>query len=153
MKTSVAVVTMIAMMVIAGCARHGSGGGGGGDVAEVRRENAELKTRVAALESEVADLKLQRTPLTVNGLTIGTLTPPPPELKLTSNLIRSGTDGVSLGQGRITYIAAGTSSGDAALTITGTGTIEKGLRATTTTTKSATSTSTSTSTRTATPAK
>jgi len=148
MKTSVAVVMMIAMMVVGGCARHG---GGGGEVADVRRENAELKTRVAALESEVADLKLQRTPLTVNGLTIGTLTPPPPELKLTSNLIRSGTDGVSLGQGRITYIAAGTSSGDAALTITGTGTIEKGLRATTTTTKSATSTSIST--RTATPAK
>jgi hypothetical protein len=134
MKPSLVAIVVVMLLAAGGCAQRA------GEIADVRRENAELKSRVAALESEVADLKLQRTPLTVNGLTLGTLGPPP-ELKLTSTA-RPAEWGTSLGQGRITYVAAG---GAGNLTITGT-TIEKGATFTTTTTTKSAATSTTTTT-------
>src|SRR5688572_8290176 len=100
MSLATVVIVIAIGLVVPGCASRGAD-----DVADVRRANAELKARVAALESEVADLKLQRTPLTVDGLTLGTLGPPP-ELKLTSTA-RPAEWGTSLGQGRMTYIAGG----------------------------------------------
>jgi hypothetical protein len=147
MKPSLVAVVVVMLLAAGGCAQHG---GGGAEVGDVRRENAELKSRVAALESEVAELKLQRTPLTVNGLTLGGLVPPP-ELKLTSTLTRpvDRDGGVSLGQGRLIYTAGG---GDVAPTIIGSGTIQNMSRATTTTTTTKSS-ATSTSTTTTTPAK
>ena len=141
MNASAAVtgISIVLMMLATGCVRHRAGAT---DPADVRYENAALKMRVAALESEVAELKAQR-PLTVNGLTLDTLGPPP-ELKLTSTA-RPAEWGMSLAQGRITYVAG---SGASNLAITGPNLEKGGTFTPTTTTRSA-----ATSTTTTTPAK
>ncbi len=72
MKASAAVVMIIATALVStfntGCAQNR-------EAAVAQRENAELRARVATLESQVAQLKDEqaRSPITVDGLTLSKL--------------------------------------------------------------------------------
>jgi hypothetical protein len=61
MRAIACVGTML--LLVAGCASNSN-------VARVERENALLKEKVALLESQVAEMKAARTPLTINGITL-----------------------------------------------------------------------------------
>ena len=158
MRTSIATVEMMVVFVGGGCAHRG------GEVAEVRRENVELKSRIALLESQVAELKdrQQQTPITVNGLTLSSLEAPP-ELKLTANVIKV-MPRESTGQGRLILSGVGgapATVGTIEMSIdrrpigdgVWQGTITNLTRATSTTTTARTTTTTTTPATSAAPAK
>ena len=120
MKTSAAVVMIIVAVLIStfttGCAQNR-------EVAAAQRENAELRARVATLESQVAQLKDEqaRSPITIDGLTLSKLDVG--ELRLSPKPIKPAERESSwvLGSGRL--MITGTN------TYTGNITIEKGAPA------------------------
>src|SRR5688500_19924534 len=57
---------VLLLLTSGGCAQSG-------DLARVQRENAELKVKVALLESQVAELRSTQQPLVVPGLTLAPL--------------------------------------------------------------------------------
>ena len=77
--TSIVVVVVMVIVTCGGCAQNR-------DLARVQNENAELRSRIAQLESQVAELR--QAPITVNGLTLSPLEVPL-ELRLTPSLLKS----------------------------------------------------------------
>jgi len=150
MKTSAAVVMIIvatlAITFTTGCAQNR-------EVAVAQRENAELRARVATLESQVAQLKDEqaRSPITIDGLTLSRLevgelrlSPKPikPSEREAAGVFIAGSGrltGTTTYTGTVTIDAVGQTGG-----INVTNLKTAGTAATTTTTTKATSTTTTT---------
>jgi hypothetical protein len=149
MKASAAVVilTVLTSTFATGCAQNR-------EVAAAQRQNAELRARVATLESQVAQLKDEqaRSPITIDGLTLSKLEAG--ELRLSPKPIKPAEREIPAGMGM--FIArsghlTGTTTYTGTITIDAVGqtgginvtNLETGRRAaTTTTTTKATSTTT-----------
>ena len=110
------IVIVSISMSAAGCAQNGQ-------VAAAQRENAELRARVATLESQVAELKEKQTeaPITIDGITLTPLDVG--ELRLAPKPVKPAEREFAgvMGSGRL--ITSGTN------TYIGTTTLEKGVPA------------------------
>jgi outer membrane murein-binding lipoprotein Lpp len=148
MKTSAAAAMIIVAVLLGtfttGCAQNR-------EIAATQRENAELRARVATLETQVAQLKDEqaRSPITIDGLTLSRLEVG--ELRLSPKPIKPAereAAGVFIaGSGHLT--GTSTYTGDAVRQTGGinvTNLKTAGTAPTTTTTTKATSTSTTTTT-------
>jgi autotransporter-associated beta strand protein len=117
MKTS----AVVAILVIASICMSTSGCSQNRQVAATQRENAELRARVAALESQVAQLKEKQaqSPITIDGLTLKPLEVG--ELRLAAKPIKPADREFSQTLGTGNLIITGNN------TYTGTVTLEKGV--------------------------
>ena len=140
MKTCIGVAVVIFLMSAGGCVHDKC------NLAELQRENVELKSRVATLESQLAELRDEKLAVNVNGITLA-----PPVLNETPWTLRGMT---SIGPAKSAAAAVSLAGGEVVLSggqalkvgRVGTfhGTIGITTPATSTTTTSATTTSATT---------